>query len=56
MADPYQKSYRSTVEQSPYMVRTSFTNGQSAAVIADWLGQQGARKIVTMVSDWAARI
>src|SRR5262249_15722740 len=36
-----------TVERSPYMVRTSFTLGQSSAVMADWLAQNGARKIVT---------
>jgi len=42
-----------TVERSPYMVRTSFTLGQSSAVMADWLAQNGARKIVTLVNDWA---
>jgi branched-chain amino acid transport system substrate-binding protein len=41
-----------TVERSPYMVRTSFTLGQSSAVMADWLVQSGARKIVTLVNDW----
>jgi branched-chain amino acid transport system substrate-binding protein len=42
-----------TVERSPYMVRTSFTLGQSSAVIADWAVQNGAKKIVTLVNDWA---
>ncbi len=42
-----------TVERSPYMVRTGFTLGQSAAVIADWAAQNGAKKIVTVVNDWA---
>src|SRR5712692_4851682 len=42
-----------TVERSPYMVRTSFTLGQSSAVIADWAVQNGAKKIVTIVNDWA---
>jgi branched-chain amino acid transport system substrate-binding protein len=42
-----------TVERSPYMVRTGFTLGQSAAVIADWAAQNGAKKIVTIVNDWA---
>jgi branched-chain amino acid transport system substrate-binding protein len=42
-----------TVDRSPYMVRTSFTLGQSSAVIADWAVQNGARKIVTIVNDWA---
>src|SRR4029077_17982014 len=34
-------------------VRTSFTLGQSSAVIADWAVQNGAKKIVTLVNDWA---
>ena len=41
------------VERSPYMVRTSFTLGQSSAVIADWAVKNGAKKIVTLVSDFA---
>jgi branched-chain amino acid transport system substrate-binding protein len=42
-----------TVDRSPYMVRTSFTVGQSASVIADWAIQNGAKKIITIVNDWA---
>jgi branched-chain amino acid transport system substrate-binding protein len=42
-----------TVDRSPYMVRTSFTLGQSSLVIADWAIQNGAKKIVTIVNDWA---
>jgi branched-chain amino acid transport system substrate-binding protein len=42
-----------TVDRSPYMVRTSFTLGQSSAVIADWAVQNGAKKMVTIVNDWA---
>jgi branched-chain amino acid transport system substrate-binding protein len=42
-----------TVERSPYMVRTSFTLGQSSAVMADWAARNGAKKIVTIVNDWA---
>ncbi len=42
-----------TVERSPYMVRTGFTLGQSSAVIADWAARNGAKKIVTIVNDWA---
>ncbi len=42
-----------TVDRSPYMVRTSFTLGQSSAVIADWATQNGTKKIVTIVNDWA---
>ena len=41
-----------TVERSPYMVRTSFTNGQSSSVMAEWATKNGAKKIVTLVNDW----
>jgi branched-chain amino acid transport system substrate-binding protein len=41
-----------TVDRSPYMVRTTFTLGQSSSVIADWAVQNGAKRIVTIVSDW----
>jgi branched-chain amino acid transport system substrate-binding protein len=42
-----------TVERSPYMVRTSFTLGQSSTVMADWVVQHGAGKIVTIANEWA---
>jgi branched-chain amino acid transport system substrate-binding protein len=42
-----------TVDRSPYMVRTSFTVGQSAVVIADWAIRNGAKKSITIVNDWA---
>jgi branched-chain amino acid transport system substrate-binding protein len=42
-----------TVDRSPYMVRTSFTLGQSSTVMADWIVQNGAHRIVTIVNDWA---
>jgi branched-chain amino acid transport system substrate-binding protein len=41
------------VERSPYVVRTSFTLGQSAATIGGWAAKNGARRIATMVNDWA---
>jgi branched-chain amino acid transport system substrate-binding protein len=41
------------VERSPYVVRTSFTLGQSAAAIGGWAAKNGARRIATMVNDWA---
>jgi branched-chain amino acid transport system substrate-binding protein len=44
------------VDRSPYMVRTSFTVGQSALVIADWAVRNGAKKIITIVNDWAPGI
>jgi branched-chain amino acid transport system substrate-binding protein len=42
-----------TVDRSLYMTRTSFTLGQSSAVMADWSVQNGAKRIVTIVNDWA---
>jgi branched-chain amino acid transport system substrate-binding protein len=41
-----------TVERSPYIVRRSFTIGQSSSVIAEWATKNGAKKIVTLVNDW----
>jgi branched-chain amino acid transport system substrate-binding protein len=41
-----------TVERSPYIVRTSFSNGQSSSVIAQWATRNGAKKIVPLVNDW----
>jgi len=32
---------------------TSWTKSQSASVIADWAIQNGAKKIITIVNDWA---
>jgi hypothetical protein len=45
-----------TIDRSPYMVRTSFTLGQSSTVMADWVVQNGAHRIVTMVNDWAPEL
>jgi branched-chain amino acid transport system substrate-binding protein len=42
-----------TVERSPYVVRTGFTLGQSTSAIAGWALKNGAKKIVTLVNDWA---
>jgi branched-chain amino acid transport system substrate-binding protein len=42
-----------TVDRSPYMVRTSFTLGQSSAIMGEWAAKNGAKKIVTIVNDWA---
>jgi branched-chain amino acid transport system substrate-binding protein len=42
-----------TTERSPYIVRTSFTLGQSSSIIGDWVVKNGAKKIVTIVNDWA---
>jgi branched-chain amino acid transport system substrate-binding protein len=45
-----------TIDRSPYMLRTSFTVGQSASVIADWAVRNGAKKLITIVNDWAPGI
>jgi branched-chain amino acid transport system substrate-binding protein len=42
-----------TVERSPYMVRTSFTLGQSSGIMGDWAAKNGSKKVVTLVNDWA---
>ncbi|MGB7076738.1 MAG: ABC transporter substrate-binding protein, partial [Xanthobacteraceae bacterium] len=39
--------------KSPYIVRTSFTLPQSSVPMADWAAQNGIKKVVTMVSDYA---
>src|SRR5207302_9243826 len=40
-------------ERSPYIVRTSFTLAQSTVPMADWAAQNGIKKVVSMVSDFA---
>jgi branched-chain amino acid transport system substrate-binding protein len=40
-------------ERSPYIVRTSFTVPQSSVIIADWATQNGIKKVVSIVSDYA---
>jgi ABC-type branched-subunit amino acid transport system substrate-binding protein len=40
-------------ERSPYYVRTSFTLGQQSGIIADWAIQNGSKKAVCILSDWA---
>src|SRR5689334_19517885 len=40
-------------ERSPYIVRTSFTLAQSCVPMADWAAQNGIKKVVSMVSDYA---
>ena len=40
-------------EKSPYYVRTSFTLGQQSGIIADWAIQNGSKKAVSILSDWA---
>jgi branched-chain amino acid transport system substrate-binding protein len=40
-------------ERSPYYVRTSFTLGQQSGIIADWAVQNGSKKAVSILSDFA---
>jgi branched-chain amino acid transport system substrate-binding protein len=40
-------------ERSPYYVRTSFTLGQQAGIVADWAIKNGHHKAVAVLSDWA---
>jgi branched-chain amino acid transport system substrate-binding protein len=43
-------------EQSPYIVRTSFTLPQSAVVMGDWAAKNKIKKVVTLVSDYGPGI
>jgi branched-chain amino acid transport system substrate-binding protein len=43
-------------ERSSYIVRTSFTLAQSTGPMADWAAQNGIKKVVSMVSDYAPGI
>jgi len=40
-------------EKSPYIARTSFTLAQSTVPMADWTAENGIKKVVTMISDYA---
>jgi branched-chain amino acid transport system substrate-binding protein len=40
-------------ERSPFIVRTSFTVAQSAAIVAEWSAKNGIKKVATLVSDYA---
>jgi branched-chain amino acid transport system substrate-binding protein len=43
----------SLTERSPYVVRVSFTLGQSSAVLGEWSARNGAKRAVIVQSDWA---
>src|SRR5262249_15064730 len=45
-----------TVDKSPYMVRTGFTLGQSSGIMGQWAAKDGAKRVVTLVNDWAPGI
>jgi branched-chain amino acid transport system substrate-binding protein len=40
-------------ERSPYIVRVSFTLGQSSGILGDWAAKNGSKKAVVIQSDWA---
>ena len=42
-----------TIDRSPFMVRTSFTLGQSSMIMGDWAAKNGSKKVVSLVNDWA---
>jgi len=44
------------VERSPYMVRTSWTLGQSSATIADLAGEKRRQEGRDLISNWAPRL
>src|SRR5215207_8381799 len=43
-------------EQSPYIARTSFTAPQVTVPLAEWAAQNGIKRVVTIVSDYAPGI
>jgi branched-chain amino acid transport system substrate-binding protein len=43
-------------EQSPYIVRTSFTLPQATVPMAEWAAKNGIKKVVTLVSDYGPGI
>src|SRR5256886_624894 len=43
-------------ERSPFIARTSFTLAQSSVVMAQWAAQNGTKKVVSIVSDYAPGI
>ena len=42
-----------TVTKSPYMVRAGFVLAQQSWIIAEWAAENGSRRAVTLVNDWA---
>ncbi|MFO1146897.1 MAG: ABC transporter substrate-binding protein [Alsobacter sp.] len=43
-------------EQSPYIVRTSFTLPQATVPMAEWSAKNGIKKVVTLVTDYGPGI
>ncbi|WP_128254049.1 ABC transporter substrate-binding protein [Falsirhodobacter deserti] len=46
----------SITEQSPFIVRTSYTTPQVTSKIAEWAASEGMTKVVTVVSDYGPGI
>jgi hypothetical protein len=42
-----------TVTKSPYMVPAGFLQGQQAWIMAEWAFNNGSKRVVTLVNDWA---
>jgi branched-chain amino acid transport system substrate-binding protein len=43
-------------EQSPFIVRTSFTAAQATVPLAQWAAKEGLKRVVTLVSDYGPGI
>jgi branched-chain amino acid transport system substrate-binding protein len=42
-----------TVTKSPYMVRAGFVLAQQSWIMAEWAAENGSKRVVTLVNDWA---
>jgi branched-chain amino acid transport system substrate-binding protein len=42
-----------TTTASPYFVRTSFLLSQSSWIMGEWAAKNGAKRVVTLVNEWA---
>ena len=42
-----------TTTASPYFVRTSFILSQSSWIMGEWAAKNGAKRVVTLVNEWA---
>ena len=45
-----------TVTKSPYMVRAGFVLAPQSWIMAEWATQNGSKRVVTLVNDWATGI
>ena len=45
-----------TVTKSPYMVRAGFVLAPQSWIMAEWAAQNGGKRVVTLVNDWAPGI